>query len=279
MTEDLSDDTEKVLANDSSVPGHEAADKKPDSPAQQQKVMEVIHPPDLRHRKKPWKVYFLEFTMIFLAVTLGFFAETLREFISDNRHARQLGGQLIHDLKNDSAILNDNMSRDTLLIKKTDSLFNLLQRPVSEIDSRRLQELIHSCYNINLFQPSSGAISAIKIELRLRRFASSDITVYISKYETLQSLLKTIEQFQMENLKQYIEGFITAHFTPANAYSSVNYGPIVNGDLRNITQNDLTQLSVNLAFVKSYNMELLQVSSELKINASEFIQYVNNEFE
>jgi hypothetical protein len=34
--------------------------------------MEVHHHPDLHHEKKKWKEYFLEFLMIFLAVTLGF---------------------------------------------------------------------------------------------------------------------------------------------------------------------------------------------------------------
>lgn len=39
--------------------------------------MEVHHHPHVE--KKNFKEYFLEFLMIFLAVTLGFFAESLRE--------------------------------------------------------------------------------------------------------------------------------------------------------------------------------------------------------
>ena len=44
------------------------------------KNMEVHHHPDLHHKKKNFKEYFLEFLMIFLAVTLGFFAESYREY-------------------------------------------------------------------------------------------------------------------------------------------------------------------------------------------------------
>ena len=50
--------------------------------------MEVHHHPNVdpdSHRKKGFKEYFLEFVMIFLAVTLGFFAEGLREHLSDKR--------------------------------------------------------------------------------------------------------------------------------------------------------------------------------------------------
>jgi hypothetical protein len=45
--------------------------------------MEVHHHPDLHHKAKPWKEYFLEFIMIFLAVTMGFFADNIREHIVD----------------------------------------------------------------------------------------------------------------------------------------------------------------------------------------------------
>ena len=44
-------------------------------------TMEVHHHPGPHHGKKQWREYFLEFMMIFLAVTLGFLAENLREHI------------------------------------------------------------------------------------------------------------------------------------------------------------------------------------------------------
>ena len=47
--------------------------------------MEVHHHPQLTHQPKPWKEYLLEGLMIFIAVTLGFFAENLREHISDSQ--------------------------------------------------------------------------------------------------------------------------------------------------------------------------------------------------
>ena len=40
--------------------------------------MEVHHPHHPTHKKK-WSEYIIEFVMLFTAVTLGFFAENLRE--------------------------------------------------------------------------------------------------------------------------------------------------------------------------------------------------------
>jgi hypothetical protein len=248
----------------------------------QQTQMEIYHHPDLHHKKKPWKEYFLEFLMIFLAVTLGFFAESLRQYISDKGHVRQLASQLIQDLKNDSTVLSNNVMKDTQRLKKSDSLFYLLQQPPSKLDTKRLQELIIACYSIDLYQPATGAIFAIKNELHLKQFARSNITLYISDFETLQALLKTIESFQEANLKEYVQGFITAHFTPINVYSSlstIDNGPITNGELRNVTANDLTQLGIDIVIVKNYNALLAEISRQLMVKASEFIQYTSKEFE
>src|ERR1700709_1141220 len=47
-------------------------------------TMEVHHHPQVEHKSKPWKEYLLEGFMIFVAVTMGFFAESLREHINDH---------------------------------------------------------------------------------------------------------------------------------------------------------------------------------------------------
>ncbi|HVX27395.1 MAG TPA: hypothetical protein VHB70_13685 [Parafilimonas sp.] len=49
--------------------------------------MEVHHHPKIQ--KKNFKEYFLEFIMIFLAVTLGFFAENIREHYTEKTNAKE----------------------------------------------------------------------------------------------------------------------------------------------------------------------------------------------
>ena len=70
--------------------------------------MEVHHHPHLPHaEKRKFKEYFLEFLMIFLAVTLGFFAESLREHINDNEKREQYVQSLVEDLESDTARMGD----------------------------------------------------------------------------------------------------------------------------------------------------------------------------
>src|ERR1700760_3041478 len=69
----------------------------------QTEPMEVHHHPNLHHEKKPWKEYILEGLMIFLAVTMGFFAESLREHINEHDRANDFAISLYADLKADTA--------------------------------------------------------------------------------------------------------------------------------------------------------------------------------
>ena len=63
--------------------------------------MEVHHHPDVE--KKGVKEYILEGLMIFIAVTMGFFAETIREGISDTAKGREYIRSFVEDLRRDTA--------------------------------------------------------------------------------------------------------------------------------------------------------------------------------
>src|SRR3569833_1058175 len=82
--------------------------------------MEVHHHPQLKHELKPWKEYLLEGFMIFLAVMMGFFAENLREHISDNNREKEFAKALYTELKDDSIAaadkLNARMVKDRELV-------------------------------------------------------------------------------------------------------------------------------------------------------------------
>ncbi len=69
------------------------------------KTMEVHHHPEIE--KKGFKEYLLEGLMIFIAVMMGFFAESLREHIDNNEKGHEYVQSLLIDLKADTAKIND----------------------------------------------------------------------------------------------------------------------------------------------------------------------------
>ncbi|MEO7309153.1 MAG: hypothetical protein ABIX01_02050 [Chitinophagaceae bacterium] len=92
--------------------------------------MEVHHHPHAGHKK--FKEYFLEFLMIFLAVTMGFFAESLREHITENKKEKEYIEGIISDIKKDTATLSYVLKYYDRIIPRMDSgrkYFYKLQHP------------------------------------------------------------------------------------------------------------------------------------------------------
>jgi len=99
--------------------------------------MEVHHPHHLTHKKK-WSEYLLEFFMLFLAVTLGFFAENVREHQVVLEKKNQNLEAMIEDLKRDATQLAERTTEYTKAIKTFEELkfasYQFDKKQISEKD-------------------------------------------------------------------------------------------------------------------------------------------------
>jgi len=98
----MEENTDRNIADDkrdNSIPANMELQPAPEPTSSNTADMEVHHHPDLHHKRKKAKEYFLEFFMIFLAVTLGFFAESLRESISDSNKEHEYMQSLLNDMR------------------------------------------------------------------------------------------------------------------------------------------------------------------------------------
>jgi hypothetical protein len=112
--------------------------------------MEVHHHPDLHHKKKNFKEYFLEFLMIFFAVTLGFIAENIRENIVNREKEKHYIENIIADLKTDTANITLSVHSQNLLLKK---MHEVLKIPVEKLDDLSMQDMLYQ--NLVPFYASS----------------------------------------------------------------------------------------------------------------------------
>lgn len=216
--------------------------------------------------------------MIFLAVMMGFIAENIRETITNGEHVKQLATQLVRDLKNDATNLQENILYETKLGRRIDSLYVILQQPVTKIDRKELQWLINKTYNVKLFYPSLGAITAIKNELHIKQFSNSKISFFITNYEARAHVLKELEDVQMQNLTNDVKSFFKDHFTPVNMYALYHDRQAVNSDMRDLTQNDITRLAVAIVLIGGFNNDSISYDKKLKQDAVNTIQYVTKQF-
>jgi hypothetical protein len=93
--------------------------------------MKVHHHPHIK--KKGFKEYFLEFLMIFLAVTMGFFAESLREKIVNHEKELHYVKGLVQDLNADTAAISTAMTGQLITIHKMDSALSISPARLSSI--------------------------------------------------------------------------------------------------------------------------------------------------
>lgn len=77
------------------------------------------------NHKKKLKEFLFEGLMIFIAVTLGFFAENIRERISNNEKERHYIENLIKDLEKDSTYITHSILENKTKIAGLDSLLSL----------------------------------------------------------------------------------------------------------------------------------------------------------
>ncbi len=240
--------------------------------------MEVHHHGGEHPGPKKFKDYFLEFLMIFLAVTMGFLAENVREYLTDSKHVSELAGQLKEDLINDTTQVQRHIDFQKLQIRRIDSLFDILKLPPPQIDYRQLQNMIVDCDRLDIFYPSTGAISTIKRELQLKKFVKTKIAMHIDNYEKGIVVLEKFESRDIDNMGKYLETFVSSHFTPENSVLAIIRAPVANGNMRNLNPADLVQLSVDINIIKGYNLRLLSQYEKIKSNATDFILHINKTY-
>jgi hypothetical protein len=110
--------------------------------------MEVHHHPQVE--KKNLKEYFLEFLMIFLAVTMGFFAESIREHLADSSKEKQYIKSMIADLKNDTAMLKEVIDKNIKRVSGIDTLSSLLNKTSLTVDDEKRIYILNSRYASNM---------------------------------------------------------------------------------------------------------------------------------
>jgi hypothetical protein len=158
---------------------------------QESENMEVHHHPHVE--KRNFKEYFLEFLMIFLAVTLGFFAENIRENYVEHKSAREYASLLIEDLATDTLELNNAARVQNLIITGGDSLGNLLSSDPKLIVGGKLYYYEYV---------SSARWNFISRDATLQQLKSSGALRYLGDTSLIRKIMNYEESVQIIYLAQ-----------------------------------------------------------------------------
>jgi hypothetical protein len=165
----------------------------PDNTTDTQLPMEVHHHPDLHHAKKKWKEYFLEFLMIFLAVTLGFIAENIRESISEHERAKAFASSMLKDLQEDTAQLRPYRIYFDYAANNVDTLMQMLSaHELKDIPTGKLYWYSLWGGAHRFFIPNDATFQQMKSSGALRYFDKT-VAYDAANYDRLCRMMQTTE--------------------------------------------------------------------------------------
>jgi hypothetical protein len=255
-------------------------------PKSEIKEMEVHHHPEVE--KKGFKEYILEGLMIFLAVTMGFFAENLREHISDNNREKEFAKALYTELRDDSAFAATKLEYRLQKEKSMDYLYAYFKdSSLTVLPKRFYPAFTTSFYMINIyaFEPKDGILSQLRNSGSLRYFRS------VALQKLLGDLSVAINNMRYRNEQDYqyfanpIKPFLLKHFdfhwlnqvrkqnTNPNMISVMNNylagKQTIKGEILNGSQFNRLEAANMVDFYKALiiSSNLLQLNSYISTNS------------
>ena len=132
-----------------------------------------------------WKHYFFEFLMLFIAVTLGFFAENSREHFVEHQREKEYGKSLYDDFKTDTATINRTFNEKTWIIEKYDSVLKIISTP-GVISNSEIVYYIERYLRINdVFTSQDITYQQLKSSGNFRYLRNLDLYKKIAEYYNL----------------------------------------------------------------------------------------------
>lgn len=147
----------------------------------------------LYHKSKTWKAYIFDFLMIFLAVTLGFMAENLRERYMENKRVRQYAQSLYEDLKIDTAIIQRTYDEEAWIQLKFDSAAMILASNDLS-DNNEFIYYVERYLSINdMFSSQDVTYQQLRSSGNLRYMRNFDLIKGIAEYYNLYTRYLAID--------------------------------------------------------------------------------------
>jgi hypothetical protein len=167
--------------------------------------MEVHHH---SHHPKKWKEYITEFLMLFLAVSLGFLAENLRENFVEKEREHELAKSLYNELKADSTDLAKIIA---FRLKKENYLNYLFENYKGDIAEDSIQKTYQVALYIGvnsnssiIFEPRNAIIHQLESSGMMRYFKESELQADLHDIINAAEKVKMRTQREIDLYMQFV---------------------------------------------------------------------------
>ena len=213
-----------------------------------------VHHPHSHHGPKKWKEHFLEFFMLFLAVTLGFFAENLREHYVERHRETQYMESMVEDLKNDTIEFNKVTRGNKRLVNKIDTALNIFYNEQWNDSILKKLYIVNLSYlGGNLVYLSERTSSQLKNAGGMRLIRNQNITDQIAEYWHLAEYGKAYgEVYEELKIRAREQSYIIFNQKYYNNITAGALGTTVDNGVKLMTtdKNILAEFANRLSHIK-----------------------------
>ena len=216
--------------------------------------MEVHHH---SHHPKKWKEYITEFLMLFLAVSMGFVAENLREKHVENERAEELIQAFIIDVKENQKQLDSLIVNNKRLSNYFDSLSIHYATRKEHVDLAELAGTMD--FWMYRFINRKTIFDQMKSSGALRYIQDKNILKAILLYEEHASLaetrsMETETQQYFDQFRPQLKNILPPTFYLIRGTIKTNYNKYT----------DSENLEVHPGFQKNYKLKELELKNDLQ---------------
>lgn len=241
--------------------------------------MEVHHHPQVE--KKSFKEYLLEGLMIFLAVSMGFIAENIRENIADREKAEVYMKSLISDIKDDHNFLVKYHQLYIVKLPLLDSLIIQLNEPAISINTNNLYYYARLASKSDGYPVNTRTIDQMKNSGSFRVIKNENVSVGIVAYYALTEQVKLYESIEQQEENEYrkiaVQIFNAVIFNEINSTLRVQR-PVNNPALRTNDKKILGDLSGWAHYIKNTRIGIDYYKSELIKKGDSLTSLIQKEY-
>ena len=246
--------------------------------------MEVHH-----HTHHPKKIseYFTEFLMLFLAVTLGFFAENVREHQIEKEREVQLMKSMVADLNKNEILLKTQF--DALTVRKIscDSLAYLLNAKDRDnygadiyMNARKLG------YYGREYPLATRSLDQLKNSGMFRLIQFTDVADSLSQYDNLKTqyeqaikwFFEDVKNVQNENRLLFDAHIFEASTTYSNSYKFTPIRPTGNPKLLTYDNEKLIKYYNSIYYLKRNTETMMSLVNNLLNNTHQMKNLVLSKY-
>jgi hypothetical protein len=245
--------------------------------------MEVHHAPNIHHKEKPWKEYLLEGLMIFIAVTLGFFAENIREGITEKNKKQEILEAVANDFEKDIKSIEIYIDLNKNRLKILDSLNTLIQLPPEKIDQQIYYRLIVSLPDAWKFTSNNKSRVVAESKGYFSSKDDNELAKNISQYEFYTyDLEEYLFKVDIASISHFLDNKM-ANYVQPDLYEISARSPSIKLPsklgIHKIAAEHIKELRIFIASKRPLLDNLINEMGSMKNNANKAINLIHKKYE